>query len=135
MKPGDRISSLHCGSDTRSNGTRLAGLSACYIISTGLSPSLAPNPRAPDLSQCVLKTSWSHLVAGRAVNGLESKFGDSCHAQEPGSDTSPLQPNARFFCENDCGDYFSLFSFGTPGSFPPESGQSSTDLPRQTSSR
>jgi predicted PurR-regulated permease PerM len=27
------------------------------------------------------------------------------------------------------------FSFGTPGSFPPESGQSSPDLPRQTSSR
>src|SRR3982074_1663571 len=84
MKPGDRISSLHCGSDTRSNGTRLAGLSACYIISTGLSPSLAPNPRAPDLSQCVLKTSWSHLGAGRAVNGSNQNSATVVTLKSPG---------------------------------------------------
>ena len=39
------------------------------------------------------------------------------------------------FGETDRGDHFSLFSLGTPGSFPPQSGQSSPDLPRQASNR
>jgi hypothetical protein len=58
MKPGDRISSLHCGSDTRSNGTRLAGLSACYIAYFLLAHREAFHLKAANAVPTFQDTSW-----------------------------------------------------------------------------
>jgi hypothetical protein len=59
--PGPELESPEKSAITGSGGHRFAHLSACNIISAGLSASLAADPRTPDLSERSLTTSRAHL--------------------------------------------------------------------------
>ena len=100
-------------------GLALIDLPTGRLLPAGPAKSLARDPRASDFPQCVLKTSWSHLGSGPAVDGLQSSIDHGCHLEGSRSATNSFQPNTPLFGETNCGNDFNLFSFGTPGSLSP----------------